>query len=207
MGEGQPDRWGLPGDPDLTVAEEDISLGLDMTVLESTLGRIAVLICEDVKQSTTWEAKFRAFGVSHLFIPLFASPISRSSERWDRQAAQRCVETLGSWVVLANSLAVGAEMHAQPPLDPEDCFNCVVVGPGSRRPTRHGDYDSQFCRADNVADVSRVHYRNDTELIAQDGTPLPLPTVGRGWALDTEPSEADRPEIGRPGVDARHHHP
>jgi hypothetical protein len=58
-----------------------------------------------------------------------------------------------------------------------------------------------------VADVSRVHYRNDTELIAQDGTPLPLPTVGRGWALDTEPSEADRPEIGRPGVDARHHHP
>lgn len=170
--------WRLPGEPHEKLAVEDISRGLDITVLESSLGRIAVFVCEDIKQSVQWEAKLQALGVSHILVPLFSSPISRQVTRWDRQAAQRCVEEFGAWVILSNSLAVGAEMRTQPPLDPEDGFNCVVVGPHTREPVEYGDYDTQFCRADNAAAVSRVVHRNDESTGPEGG----LPKVQRGWS-------------------------
>jgi len=181
MGEGQAVRWGLPGEPSDCLAVEDITRGRHISVMESALGRIAVLICEDLKQSVLWEAKFQAFGVSHIFAPLFASPISRTpKDRWERVAAQRCVEEQGAWVVLANSLAVGAEMDPQ--LDPEDCFNCAVVGPASRHPKQHGNYRTQFSRADSAVELSRVVYENDTRVVTEGGKPLPLPVVEGGWA-------------------------
>lgn len=181
MGEGQAVRWGLPGEPHDCLAVEDVTRGRDIRVMESALGRIAVLICEDLKQSVIWEAKFQAFGVSHVFAPLFASPISRTpKDRWERVAAQRCVEEQGAWVVLSNSLAVGASMD--PPLDPEDCFNCAVVGPASRHPKQHGNYRTQFARATSAVDLSRVVYENDTRVVTEGGKPLPLPEVEGGWA-------------------------
>ncbi|GGL83724.1 hypothetical protein GCM10010129_29240 [Streptomyces fumigatiscleroticus] len=174
--------WRLPVATHQGLAVEDITRGLTITVLESTLGRIAVLICEDVKQAVGWEAKLQALGVSHIFVPLFAAPIRRTVVQWERQAAQRCVEEFGAQVVLANSLAVGAEMRASSPLDPDDAFNCVVVGPRTRTPTTYADYETQFCRADSAAGLSRVVFRNGTREQAARGEPLPLPTVRRGWA-------------------------
>jgi predicted amidohydrolase len=183
MGQGQATRWRLPGEPQDCLAVEDITRGRDIRVMESALGRIAVLICEDLKQSVVWEAKFQAFGVSHVFAPLFASPISRKPrDRWERVAAQRCVEEQGAWVVLSNSLAVGAEMEAQPPLEPDDCFNCAVVGPASRHPTQHGNYRTQFSRSTSVVELARVVYENDTPVTVAEGEQLPLPVVERGWA-------------------------
>ncbi|MEU3335860.1 hypothetical protein ACWCQ1_05750 [Streptomyces sp. NPDC002144] len=174
-------QWRLPGEPHQGLAREDITRGLEITVLESTLGRIAVFICEDVKQSVRWAAKLQAFGVSHIFVPLFAAPIMRARAQWERQAAQRCIEEFGASVVLANSLAVGAEMHTPPYVEPGDGFNCVVTGPRSHRATTYGEYDTQFCRAGSAVDLSRVIYRDDTEVTPADGL-LPLPVLRPGWA-------------------------
>ncbi|MEV6170049.1 hypothetical protein AB0L99_17695 [Streptomyces sp. NPDC051954] len=186
-------QWRLPGEPHRGLAREDIARGLDITVLESTLGRIAVFVCEDVKQSVRWAAKLQAFGVSHVFVPLFAAPILRARPQWERQAAQRCIEEFGAWVVLSNSLAVGAEMRTPPHAPQGDGFNCAVVGPRSHTATTYADYDTQFCRADSAADVSRVHYRNDTPVTAEENTALPLPTVQPGWS-EVEPTWADAAE-------------
>ncbi|MBO4258375.1 hypothetical protein [Streptomyces griseorubiginosus] len=184
-------QWRLPLTTHNGLAVEDITRGLHVTVLESSLGRIAVLICEDIKQSVGWAAKLQALGVSHIFVPLFAAPITREWAAWERQAAQHCVEEFGAWVVLVNSLAIGAEMRtAAPDTDSEDdtgrmdnAFNCVVVGPRTRKPVKYGDYDTQFCRADSAAGVSRVVFRNRTKLDAPgDGDRPTLPTVERGWA-------------------------
>ncbi|GAA3792503.1 hypothetical protein GCM10022403_028130 [Streptomyces coacervatus] len=195
------DQWRLPGGPHQGLAREDINRGTEITVLESSLGRLAVFICEDIKQSVRWAAQLQALGVSHIFVPLFAAPILRARPQWERQAAQRCIEELGAWVVLSNSLAVGAEMKTPDYVEPGDGFNCVVVGPRTHKATTYADYDTQFCRADSAVDVSRVHYRNDTPQTAEDGMPLPLPTLQPGWS-EVEPAYADvddEPDWGEAG--------
>ncbi|MEU6142145.1 hypothetical protein ABZ848_17475 [Streptomyces sp. NPDC047081] len=196
------EQWRLPGGPHRGPAREDISRGLDITVLDSSLGRLAVLICEDVKQTVPWAAKLQALGVSHILVPLFAAPIQRARAQWERQAAQRCVEEFGAWVVLSNSLAVGAEWDAPPYLEAGDGFNCAVVGPPERRATTYAElYDTQLCRADSAVDPSRVQYRNGIPVTAEDGEPLPLPSVRAGWS-DMEPTWADvdeEPDWGEAG--------
>ncbi|MFC7303936.1 nitrilase-related carbon-nitrogen hydrolase [Streptomyces monticola] len=179
MGQGQADRWQLPERPEHELAAEYLEHGGTVTVAETAIGRVAVLICEDVKQSTDWEAPLRAFGVSHLFVPLFSSPISNQMPpRWDVQAAARCVEVVGAWVVLANSLAVGAHMEHLPL---ETCFNTLVIGPRLPRPLDNGDCDAQFGRSENGTELARV-VRPDHQGRAARGDPEegPLPTVQRG---------------------------
>ncbi|MGI5374531.1 hypothetical protein ACQEV2_09855 [Streptomyces sp. CA-251387] len=180
LGEGQAAEWQLPGRPKHEPAAEDITHGEKVAVLETALGRVAILICEDIKQSATWLGKCQAFGVSHIFVPLFASPISKQQRRWERDAAEHCVEQLGTWVVLANSLAVGKEMRITPPLDPEDCFNCAVVGPAPAPPTKYTKYPTQFCRSSSGTDLARVVCDEDGR--PPEATPGALPPLPVIWA-------------------------
>ncbi|MEW1928421.1 hypothetical protein [Streptomyces sp. NPDC088360] len=177
MGKGQADRWQLPRRPDHERAAEYLERGEGVTVVETAIGRVAVLICEDIKQSTDWEAPLRAFGVSHLFVPLLSSPISRAIRRWDRLAAERCVEVIGAWVVLANSLAVGDRMN----LPPENRFNTLVVGPRLPRSLDNGDHVAQFARSENGTELARVveegQEGGETRRDPEGG---PLPTIVRG---------------------------
>ncbi|MFD4475750.1 hypothetical protein ACFWPU_06500 [Streptomyces sp. NPDC058471] len=177
MGKGQADRWRLPDRPRHEAAAEYLERGDIVTVAETAIGRVAVLICEDIKQSTDWEAALRAFGVSHLFVPLLSSPISRTFPRWDRLAAERCVEVIGAWVILANSLAVGAHIK----LPPDNCFNVLVVGPRLPRSLDNGDCVAQFARSENGTELARV-VEPDRESGAMRRRPedAPLPTIGRG---------------------------
>lgn len=177
MGKGQADRWQLPDRTDHEAAAEFLERGDRVTVAETAIGRVAVLICEDIKQSTDWEAPLRAFGVSHLFVPLLSSPISRKIARWDRLAAERCVEVIGAWVVLANSLAVGAVMD----LPADNCFNALVVGPRLPRSLDNGDCVAQFARSENGTELARVVAADqEPGLTRHYPAEGPLPTIGRG---------------------------
>ena len=85
---------------------EDITLGSELVVAETPLGRFAVLICEDLQRSETRQVMPRNLGVSHIFTPVFDAPLD--SGRWERFAAERHVLWGGSRVAVANSRVVGA---------------------------------------------------------------------------------------------------
>ncbi|MFC8126844.1 hypothetical protein [Streptomyces sp. NPDC057302] len=177
MGKGQADRWQLPVRTEHETAAEYLERGDVVTVAETAIGRVAVLICEDIKQSTDWEAPLRAFGVSHLFVPLLSSPISRKIPRWDRLAAERCVEVIGAWVVLANSLAVGARMD----LPADNCYNVLVVGPRLPRSLDNGDCVAQFARSENGTELARVvEPGQEGGATGRDPEEGPLPAIGTG---------------------------
>ncbi len=166
---GQAADWELPNRPTVEPVDEDITLGDKVTVLETSLGRIAVLICEDIKQSTDWEAPLRAFGVSHLFVPILSTPISKELFRWEQQTGHRCVDVLGTWVVFSNSLALGE--HLRHRFDPDDYFNCLVLGPRSRRPQTYANHYAQFCRS--VDGAGLAHVVHDGDRTYEDRGPLP----------------------------------
>ncbi|MEU8801342.1 hypothetical protein [Spirillospora sp. NPDC048819] len=124
---GQMRLWRLPDAPPGGTAVEYVRPGTRIGVLDSSLGRLAVLICEDLGRSIGWERELQACGVSHLLVPIFSKPILE--HRWEDQGAERQVVNLGSWVTVSNSLAVGA---AIPDEDlPGARYTCLVAGPKS----------------------------------------------------------------------------
>ena len=134
--------WRLPGAPASGTAEEYLNPGGRISLLDSSFGRLAVLICEDLSRSIGWERELLACGVSHLFVPIFSKPILRY--RWEQQAAERQIATLGSWVTVANSLVVGAAIPADELDGPR--YTALVAGPGDpARDSYTGEV--QFARA------------------------------------------------------------
>ncbi|WP_131741109.1 hypothetical protein [Actinomadura roseirufa] len=119
--------WRLPGAPESGTAEEYAALGTRVRVLDSSLGRLAVLICEDLGRSIGWERELKACGISHLLVPIFSKPVLE--HRWEQQGAERQVAGLGSWVVVSNSLAVGAAIPDEEL--PGTRHTCLVAGPAS----------------------------------------------------------------------------
>ncbi|RFU42567.1 hypothetical protein DZF91_05940 [Actinomadura logoneensis] len=126
--------WGLPGAPDSGTAEEDIAPGERVRLLDCSLGRLALLICEDLTRTDRWDRELLAAGASHLLTPIFSKPILR--HRWEEQYARRHVTTLGAWVVVANSLVVGAGMPEDDPASGER-HTCLVAGPPSEARLDH----------------------------------------------------------------------
>lgn len=122
---GQMRLWRLPDAPAAGTAVEYARRGTRIGVLDSSLGRLAVLICEDLGRSTGWERELEACGVSHLLVPIFSKPILE--HRWEDQGAERQVTTLGSWVTVSNSLAIGAAIPDEDLPGPR--YTCLVSGP------------------------------------------------------------------------------
>ncbi|WP_026416206.1 hypothetical protein [Actinomadura oligospora] len=125
LGEQQLRDWAPPGAPRAGTAEEDIAPGATVRLLDCSLGRLAVLICEDLSRADRWDRELMAAGASHLLVPIFSKPILRF--RWEEQNAQRQVNTLGAWVVVANSLVVGNTMPHDPAFG--ERYTCLVAGP------------------------------------------------------------------------------
>jgi predicted amidohydrolase len=143
LDEEQMRTWRLPNAPEKGVADEYISPGTTVGLLDCSLGRLAMLICEDLSRSMPWDRELRSCGVSHLFVPIFSKPILRF--RWERLSAERQVTVLGSWVMVANSLVVGAAIPEEE--IPEPRFTCLVAGPRGLKRTSY-DMDIQFGRAE-----------------------------------------------------------
>ncbi len=134
--------WRLPGAPESGTADEHIQPGTRVSVLDMALGRLAVLICEDLTRSIGWERELLACGVSHLLVPIFSKPILRY--RWEQQGAERQIATLGSWVTVANSLVVGTVIPDDELPGPR--YTALVAGPeGLERTSYSGTV--QFAKA------------------------------------------------------------
>lgn len=171
--------WDLPGAPASGSAAEDITRGSAVSVLETSIGRLAILICEDLNQSVQWERELTECGVSHLFVPIFSKPIMQY--RWEQIGAQRQIDNTGAWLVIANSLAVQSAMASTKQID-EEWYTCLIAGPGDPD-RRNYKYDLQFGSAKTGDDLSRVEL---------DGTPR-LPVIYAAMGYDWWPGNPPDP--------------
>lgn len=167
--------WALPNGPKDTSAEEYIRQGSHISVLESSLGRLAILICEDFSRTVGWERELIIRGLSHLFVPIFSKPIMR--HHWEEKAAERVTGSLGTWSVVANSLVIKKPV-ADGLTDAADLHTCMVMGPSD--PERENyRFATQFGRA-TTAD--RLGLTRDGEL------PVIYPgTLDPAWSIDRTP--------------------
>jgi predicted amidohydrolase len=84
---------------------EDVTRGEKLLVAETELGRLAILICEDLGRCETSGVEPRDFGVSHILVPVFDCPLN--PQRWHTFAAQRFLNWIGTRVVVSCSRVVG----------------------------------------------------------------------------------------------------
>jgi predicted amidohydrolase len=179
----QAKSWNLPGVPASGSAAEDITRGSVVTVLESSLGRLAILICEDLNQSVQWERELVECGISHLFVPIFSKPIMRY--RWEQRGAESQIDNMGAWLIIANSLAVHSAMTPSKQ-NGEEWYTCLIAGPGD--PSRRNyDYYFQFGSAETGDDLGQVKLHGEL-----DGT-LSLPVIRAAMVYDWWPGNPPDP--------------
>ncbi|MWK37345.1 hypothetical protein GEV43_26925 [Actinomadura sp. J1-007] len=181
--------WRLPDAPAAGTAEEYATPGSKISLLDSSLGRLAVLICEDLSRSIGWERELLSCGVSHLLVPIFSKPILE--HRWEQQGAERQVGSLGTWVTVANSLVVGTAIpHSEMP---ERRYTCLVAGPESLARTAYS-LKLQFGAAEAGDQLG---------LTGDPSSPLPAVLPGAAydlWHPHWPPPHPDRDWMRRPGA-------
>lgn len=130
--------WGLQPYLGEGGATEDITKGEVIRLRECNLGRIAILICEDLGRTMTIGATLAKCGVSHVFSPIFSPPFT-GQYGWVEHPAHDYVYNLGAWVVVANSLAVYSAIDASDVAEDEakevaaKAPTCYALGPTNRR--------------------------------------------------------------------------
>ena len=139
--------WRLPVPPAAPVLE-DIACGSKLAVRESSLGPLALLICQDLTAVTGWEREGASLGVSHLFVPEFSKPIRRY--RWEHKAAADLANQHGTWVVVSNSLTVA---HATDESPRGNWYTCLVLGPDDPDRKVYA-LKEQFGRARNAHEIA-----------------------------------------------------
>lgn len=128
--------WGL--DPHLRPEDDDVDLGQglaewmhrgwDRHALDCRVGRMTILICEDLGRPLDVGEKVAAIGPSHLLVPIFAPPILRY--RWQEIGAFQMITEIGSTTVITTSCAISLPEH-ELELDPDPATvgTAMVVQP------------------------------------------------------------------------------
>ncbi|MFI0449596.1 hypothetical protein [Actinomadura sp. 6N118] len=178
--------WRLPNAPADVPAEEYMSPGSKVSLVDADLGRLAVLVCEDLGRSMDWERELRACGVSHLLVPIFSKPIMEY--RWEHKAAEREVTMLGSWVVVSNSLAVGHAIPAE--VMKGERFTCLVAGPDDLRRATY-ETSVQLGAAKAADELGLVEVKREDGRIAHE-LPRVLPGAVQDMWHEHWPAPGDR---------------
>lgn len=93
---------------------EYLAQGTDITLLESSYGRIGILICEDLDWHDV-RGDVIAAGVTHLLVPVLAPAMWRKG--WQEKAAMILVKEAGTTTAVGNGLAINRyvpERYAPP---------------------------------------------------------------------------------------------
>jgi predicted amidohydrolase len=125
--------WGLtdrlPGPID-----EDLSRGERVCVVEAGGVRLAILVCEDLARLHAFAPALHAHGVSLLLVPVFARPTK--DRRWERSRADVYSDSIGSTVVVANSLVIAELLRSRTPVG-----TALAVMPGDAAVGHSSDPD------------------------------------------------------------------
>jgi len=124
---------------------EDIVESDRLTIVASNLGRIAILICEDLDRAADVAALVAAFNVSHLFSPVFAKELERY--RWQQNAADGFTRETGTTTFVNNSLVVPRLQGRVGP-----ARTCLAVWPDDESRNTWG-HEVQFGFAEEPTDV------------------------------------------------------
>lgn len=115
MRSGQIDDWRLSTHLGRGPSTEDIVLGDRLSILECSLGRVAVAVCEDVARLPQFGPTITDAGVSLLLVPVFSKELRE--HYWEDVAAKAYANGIGAQVLIINSLAVAhARSSVVPPL-------------------------------------------------------------------------------------------
>jgi predicted amidohydrolase len=98
--------YGMGSAPE-AILDEAMIQGKKLTVIESRIGRVAILVCEDLDHLTQDGAMLRELGVSLVLAPIVAPPIV--AYRWQHQASNSLAKDIGSTVITFNSVALGRD--------------------------------------------------------------------------------------------------
>jgi predicted amidohydrolase len=114
-------EWGLADALGPDARAEPLHPGASLTVLESGMGRICILICEDLGRTTSDGLLLAEVGPSHILAPVLSKPTT--SHRWEHSDAKKWASAIGSHTIVSNSLII-AEAMERAGLEPEN-------GPGT----------------------------------------------------------------------------
>jgi predicted amidohydrolase len=114
--------WGL-ADRLTAPIDEDLSRGERVCVVEAGGARLAILVCEDLARLHAFAAALHGHGVSLLLVPVFARPTK--DRRWERARAEVYSDSIGSNVVVANSLVIARILGSPSPVG-----TALAVAPG-----------------------------------------------------------------------------
>lgn len=106
FGVNQVESWGLDAQlPTTAPLHERIRRGTSSEMLESRVGRVAVLVCEDLtRHGEPVPDAVTAAAPSVLLVPIFAKAVRRYF--WEEQAASRHATLFGTTVAVSNSSVV-----------------------------------------------------------------------------------------------------
>jgi predicted amidohydrolase len=111
--EEQLEDWRLKEFLGDSAVEEDIASGRRVRVAESRVGRLVVLICEDLARLMDLGLALRSQGISHVFSPVFSK--ETLPHHWEHDMAMQYANEAGAAVIIANSLVVARRMSEEGP--------------------------------------------------------------------------------------------
>jgi predicted amidohydrolase len=114
---GQIASWGLEPDLGPEARAESLAKRRHLTVLESTIGRFCVLVCEDLGRAVEDGTLVAEVGSSHILAPVLSKPTL--PHYWEHSDAKTWASAIGANTVVANSLVI-AEAMARAGLEPDD---------------------------------------------------------------------------------------
>ncbi len=107
--------YGL-GDEDAGAISEDLDAGDEepLTVLDLPIGRLAILICEDLAATERYLGPLVEIGASLILSPVLSRPPG-GNYRWEQRRAENYATRPGGTVVISNSLAVALRLGSPLP--------------------------------------------------------------------------------------------
>lgn len=149
-------EWGYPEMHDHGRLDEEMTRGSQLEFLETDLGRIVILICEDLAREIQAGHRLKAFGPSLILAPVLDTELIKF--RWEHQKGRDYADHVGAAIVVANSLATRMDPLRE------------SMGP---RPTCLGAIPGHFAlgAAARGPEVVRLHFGPD-EVAVSGGSPV-----------------------------------
>lgn len=97
--------WGLSEKLGTGYVLEDITAGETLNLAECALGRLVILICEDLSRTMIEGPDLLAHGVSHVLCPVLSDDVE--AHHWEHNKAKDYADQIGAQTVVANSRMIG----------------------------------------------------------------------------------------------------
>jgi predicted amidohydrolase len=101
----QIDLWGLGEYVGASATTEHIAHGERLTIAECALGRLVMLICEDLARTLEAGPVMLAHGTSLALCPVFSDEIEE--HHWEHNKAKEYADQIGTQIVVSNSRIIG----------------------------------------------------------------------------------------------------